>query len=81
MAIFQKGRSGRNEPDHFSPNGLLRQHLPKGCDLSAYTEANLQQIEDKLNQPKNGIATSWWLGFRTPQRVFDASFKRVALRS
>ena len=30
-------------------NGLLRQYLPKGTDLSAYTAAQLQAIEDELN--------------------------------
>jgi IS30 family transposase len=30
-------------------NGLLREYLPKGTDLSAYTPAQLQDIEDQLN--------------------------------
>jgi transposase, IS30 family len=30
-------------------NGLLREYLPKGTDLRAYTPAQLQQIEDELN--------------------------------
>ncbi|MGH8155709.1 MAG: IS30 family transposase, partial [Terriglobia bacterium] len=35
-----------------------------------------QQIEDKLNRrPRKR------LGYRTPERVFEQSFKRVALRS
>jgi IS30 family transposase len=57
-------------------NGLIRQYLPKGCDLSAYSDAEIQAIEDKLNQrPRKR------LGFRTPRQVFDASFNRGALRS
>ncbi len=28
-------------------NGLLRQHFPKGCDLGAFTEAQVQAIEDR----------------------------------
>ena len=31
-------------------NGLLRQHFPKGCDLAKFTEAEIQAIEDQLNQ-------------------------------
>jgi len=30
-------------------NGLLREYLPKGTDLSAWTPAQLRQIEDELN--------------------------------
>lgn len=30
-------------------NGLLREYLPKGTDLSAWTPAQLQDIEDELN--------------------------------
>jgi IS30 family transposase len=30
-------------------NGLLREYLPKGTDLSPYTAAQLQHIEDQLN--------------------------------
>jgi IS30 family transposase len=57
-------------------NGLIRQSLPKRCDLGAYSDADIQAIEDKLNQrPRKR------LGFRTPQQVFNASFNRGALRS
>ncbi len=31
-------------------NELVRQYLPKGCDLSAYTNEEIQVIEDKLNR-------------------------------
>ena len=57
-------------------NGLLRQYLPKRCDLGAFTDDAIQKIEDKLNQrPRKR------LGFRTPQHLFDRSFKRGALHS
>lgn len=57
-------------------NGLLRQYLPKGCDLAAVTDEQLQAIEDKLNnRPRKR------LGFRTPRQVFEASFNRRALRN
>lgn len=69
---YSSWQRGSNE----NTNGLLRQYLPKRCDLSTFSDAQLQQIEDRLNQrPRKR------LGYRTPQRVFDASFKRVALRS
>jgi IS30 family transposase len=57
-------------------NGLLRQYFPKGCDLGAFTEIQIQAIEDKLIQrPRKR------LGFRTPQHQFEKSFKRGALRT
>src|SRR5262249_45014170 len=43
-------------------NGLLREYLPKGTDLSTYTAAQLQEIEDELNdRPRKR------LGFYTPR--------------
>lgn len=57
-------------------NGLLRQYIPKGCDISQFTDEQIQQIEDKLNRrPRKR------LGYQTPEQVFELSFKRVALRS
>ncbi|WHZ18316.1 MAG: Integrase, catalytic region [Rhodanobacteraceae bacterium] len=57
-------------------NGLVRQYIPKGCDISLFTDDAIQQIEDKLNRrPRKR------LGYRTPEQVFELSFKRVALRS
>jgi transposase, IS30 family len=47
-------------------NGLLRQYLPKGTDLRAYTPAQLQAIEDELNdRPRKR------LGYRTPREELD----------
>jgi IS30 family transposase len=43
-------------------NGLLREYLPKGTDLSVYTPAQLQQIEDELNdRPRKRF------GYHTPR--------------
>jgi IS30 family transposase len=56
-------------------NGLLRQYFPKGCDLGKFTDKEIQQIEDKLNRrPRKRLR------YRTPEHVFELSFKRVALR-
>ncbi len=46
-------------------NGLLRQYLPKGMDLSTLTPQQLAYIEMSLNSRPRAI-----LGFKTPLEVF-----------
>ena len=44
---YSPWQRGSNE----NTNGLLRQYLPKGTDLNAVTPAELQAIQDQLNDP------------------------------
>ena len=47
-------------------NGLLRQYLPKGADLSVYTQEQLDEIAWSLNtRPRKS------LGFRSPVEVYS----------
>ena len=37
-------------------NGLVRQYLPKGADLSSYSQAQLDAIADETNnRPRKGL--------------------------
>jgi IS30 family transposase len=60
---------GSNE----NTNGLLRQYMPKGIDISAYSQLQLNAIARQLNQRPRKT-----LGFQTPAQMFS---ERVALTS
>jgi IS30 family transposase len=53
---------GTNE----NTNGLLRQYFPEGSDLRAYTLADLQAVEQRINdRPRQRLA------WRSPARVME----------
>ena len=55
-------------------NGLLRQYLPKGADLSVYTQEQLDAIAWSLNtRPRKS------LGFRSPVEVYTELLHNIEL--
>jgi IS30 family transposase len=55
---------GSNE----NTNGLVREYLPKGSDLSVYSQAQLNAVAKRLNtRPRKKLS------FQTPDEVYRAS--------
>jgi len=86
MALHERLSQSLNMPIYFcrpySPwqrgsnentNGLLRQFLPKGMDLSTLSPAQIARIEALLNNRPRRI-----LGFRTPLEVFNQHLAALA---
>ena len=53
---------GSNE----NTNGLLRQYLPKGIDVSSYSQAKLNAVARQLNERPRKT-----LGYQTPADMFS----------
>ena len=71
---FADPHSPRQRGSNENTNGLLRQYLPKGTDLSVYSQDELNQIALNLNtRPRQRQRH----GFHTPLQVYN-EYRRLA---
>ena len=67
---YHSWERGTNE----NTNGLIRQYVPKGKDISDITDADIQTIMDKINNRPRKC-----LGYKTPNQVLMGIKPTVAL--
>ncbi|MFC4161880.1 IS30 family transposase [Chitinimonas lacunae] len=72
QVYFADPHSPWQRPSNENMNGFIREYLPKGIDLSVFSQTYLNDIARSLNtRPRK------CLGFRTPEEVFQEHINRL----
>jgi IS30 family transposase len=66
QVYFCDPRSPWQRGSNENTNGLLRQYMPKGIDVSSYSQAKLNAVARQLNERPRKT-----LGYRTPAEMFS----------
>ena len=66
QVYFRDPQSRWQHESNENTNGLLRQYLPKGIDISGYSQLQLNAIARQLNERPRKT-----LGFHTPAEMFS----------
>lgn len=64
--LLRRPAQPRQRPNNENANGLIREYLPKGMDLSQVSQAQLEVIAERLNGRPRKV-----LGFQTPAEAFQ----------
>ena len=73
MVYFCDPRTPRQRASCENTNGLIRQYLPKGTDLSVHSQEQLDEIADLLNTRPRAIH-----GFYPPIVVYQAMLDKIS---